>query len=123
MTLEEKYQPGSSNYVALADRYGQEAADYVYAAATSGDTNEVNKALSNVRRGTTGASYPGSESTWWNFGEQLVTDPLAAPLDSLNTALKNSALSFLRNPLVLLALGAGIFFALGGWNWLKKNAQ
>lgn len=114
MTLEEQYSPAGDTFWAIEARYGMAAADSVYAAARSGNTNTVNAELSNIRRGTSNADYQGSTSTFWNFGAQLATDPLAAPLDAANTALANSVASVFRNPFVLLALVVGVFFWLGG---------
>jgi hypothetical protein len=46
-------------------------------------------------------------------------------LASANSLIGNSVLSFLKNPMVLLAVGVGLFFWLGGANliraWFKKR--
>lgn len=111
------YAPGNAGYEAVANQYGWAAANDVYAAAMSGDEATVNATLSDIRRNTTNADYAwggaaseyggfsdnlGSDSTWGNFGNQMATNPLSAPFDWLNGVLKNSLLSYLSNPMVLI---------------------
>ena len=115
-TLIQRYQAGGDIYAQLAAQYGIPGADAVAAAALTGDETQVNAALTGVKNG-----QPLNTSTWSIFGNQLATDPLAAPLASANNILGNSFLSFLKNPMVLLAVAGVAFFALGGAGWIRKH--
>lgn len=92
----QRYQPGGDIYVSLASRYGQGGADRVARAALTGDATFVNAELAVVKSGPR-----LNDSTFSLFTSQIVTDPLAAPLESANTAIGNSVASLFRNPWVL----------------------
>jgi len=52
----------------------------------------------------------GSTSTWGNFVNQLVTDPLAAPLQTFDSAVNQIFSSTgVKSLLILAAVAAGIF--------------
>lgn len=111
----ERYQPGGDIYNKLAAQYGTAAAQQVYQAALSNDRVAITDAIANVRSGP-----PLQDSTAAIFFDQLATDPLAAPLADVNKVIGNTAFSFLKNPWVLVAIGAGVFIWLGGGDLLKK---
>lgn len=95
-------------YTSLLAQLGQSGADAVATAALSGDETQVNAVLTQQTFGN-----PLPTSTLAIFGGELATDPLGAPLDDLNTLLKNvvgSALAgVLTNPWVLISVaGIGI---------------
>lgn len=77
-----------------------------------------NNWLSDWRRGTDAGDYIGSDSTLENFWEQITTDPLDAPLDGFNRILKNSFISLLGNPFVLILSIVGGYFL---FRWLAKK--
>ena len=109
MTLADSYAAGQPAYNAVQAQYGTAAADAQWQAAITAEAN-----------GT-----PLNTSTWSIFGNQLATDPLAAPLASAETLANNTALSFLKNPTVLfvlvLAVGIPLFVWLGGMTMLKGS--
>jgi hypothetical protein len=120
MTPIDRYKPGGDIYQTLSDHYGSTAAQKVYQAALGGQPGAIAQAIGEVRNGP-----PLNDSTASIFLDQIETDPLAAPLASANSLIGNSVLSFLKNPMVLLAVGVGLFFWLGGANliraWFKKR--
>ena len=101
-------------YAQLQSLYGNSGADQVASAALSGDETQVNAALTQVKFGA-----PLNTSTASILANQLETDPLGAPLQSLNGVISNTLSSFLKSPAVVLATVLVIFFALGGWSMLK----
>lgn len=115
-----RYQPGGDIYNTLAAQYGTTAAQQVYQAALTNDRVTITETLSQIRNGP-----PLNDSIAANFLDQVTTDPLAAPLASLNKVVGNSVFSFLKNPWVLLAGGTILFFWLGGANlirgWFKSK--
>jgi putative Ca2+/H+ antiporter (TMEM165/GDT1 family) len=117
----QRYQAGGDIYASLQSQYGTSAADSVAAAAQSGDETQVNAAIVQAKYGA-----PLNTSTGSILANQLATDPLAAPLASANNVLGNTLLSFLKNPLVLIAVAAGLFFFFGGGElirgWFKRKA-
>jgi len=98
-----RYAPGGDIYQSLEAEYGTSAAGRVQQAYMSAQPGEVARVLAELRYG-----QPLSESTAGIFLDQLVTDPLGAPLDSANRAIGNltwnTIKAFLRNPWVLLAV-------------------
>ncbi len=105
-----RYQPGGDIYAALLSSYGKTGADAIAQAALSGDETQINAALVQVKYGA-----PLETSTLKIFGSELATDPLGAPLSSLNGFLKtivgSTIAGVLSNPWVLIA-GAGVTIAL-----------
>ena len=52
---------------------------------------------------------------------QTTTDPLAAPLDSLNNQLGLAAWNVFKNPFVVAAIVLVLFLALGGGDLLRRQ--
>lgn len=101
--LIQRYQPSGDIYETLAAQYGVGAADTIAAAAATGDERQINAALVRVKFGS---DMP--TNTLAIFGNQLATDPLAAPLESANNIARNSFLALLKSPWVILAVAAVI---------------
>lgn len=120
-SLIQRYQVGGDIYQRLAQQFGTPGADAIAAAAATGDETAVNDALVQVKYGN-----PLDTSTADIFTNQMLTDPLAAPLEGVNTAIGNSVLTFLKNPWVLFAVCAGLFFFFGGGElirgWFKRRS-
>ena len=132
------YLAGGTVYLAIQAKYGTDAADNIasiaYAngnAIAAGDPTSVNTALSKLARTTpANAANPvvvnatpdasaADTSTADNFIQQITTNPLAAPLDGLNNQLKKAFGDVFKNPFVLLAVVAVIFWFIGGFGWAK----
>ena len=111
-----RYQQGGDIYQKLASQYGTSGADKIAQAALSGDESQINVALTDVKYGA-----PLPTSTAGIFAEQLATDPLGAPLASVEKATSNTLLDFLKSPAVLSVIGAAAFFALGGADYLRRK--
>ena len=79
----ERYQAGGDIYATLAAQYGTNAANSIAAAAATGDREQLTEAIAYVRNGAA-----LDDSTASIFIDQLLTDPLAAPLDALDSAVK-----------------------------------
>ncbi len=102
-----------SLFNSIEDKYGSAAADRAATLASQGDEYALNAYLSDLRRGVVN---PGrgdlNDSTLSNFFELVTTDPLGAPLESLNNQIGNATKSFLRNPwVVALVVAAIAYFA------------
>lgn len=120
-----RYSPGGDIYMSFAQTYGEGSAQRVYRAAQSGDRGAVAAAISEAKFGS-----PLNDSTASILAEQVLTDPLGAPLDAANkgitTIAGNTFKALFRNPAVLIVLfliGLGIavyFFGLP--KSLKKSA-
>lgn len=115
MSTAERYAPGGDIFDSIAANYGRDAAQRVFAAYSSRESGAVATALGEIRNGPA----TGSSSALANLANQLATDPLGAPLEAANRTLGNTVLSFLRAPLVLLALALVLFLWLGGAGLLK----
>ena len=113
-----RYQSGGDIYQSILSQYGQAAADNVAAAAQSGDRSQITDALVTAKYGAN-----LDTNTFDIFANQILTDPLAAPLASANSLISNSLVDFLKSPAVLLVLGVAAFFALGGINLIKIKAK
>ena len=111
-----RYQQGGDIYASLVKQYGQPTADAAAQAALSGDETQINAVLASGKYGA-----PLNTSTWDIFGNELETDPLAAPLASANTVVGNTFFSLLKNPWVIFAAGVIIFGAMGGFGWLGRK--
>ena len=72
-----RYQQGGDIYASLVTQYGQATAAAAAQAALSGDETQINAVLASG-----GYGAPLNTSTWSIFGNQLETDPFAAPLAS-----------------------------------------
>jgi hypothetical protein len=111
-----RYQIGGDIYASLQTQYGTPAADAIAAAARTGDETNVNAAMVAAKYGS-----PLNDSTWNIFADQIITDPLAAPLESANSQIGKAVLNFLKNPWVLAAVAVGLFFFFGGANLIRKQ--
>jgi hypothetical protein len=115
-----RYQWGGDLYAQLLVQYGQDVADSVANAAATGDQAAVNAAFPGAHSGIVAAPLP--TNTLGIFTNQIVTDPLAAPLASANNILGNSFLSLLKNPWVMVTIAAAVFFVVfDGINLIKKK--
>lgn len=113
-----RYQSGGDIYQLILAQYGQSAADNIASVAQGGSRSDIANALATLKYG------PALDtSTADAFANQILTDPLGAPLAGLNTALANSFTDFLKSPAVLLTLGIVAFVALGGLNLLKIKSK
>jgi hypothetical protein len=119
-TLISRYQTGGDIYNTLSSRYGAQVANSVAAAAATGDEIAVNGAIPGISTGRV-LTPDLNDSTWDIFGSQLVNDPLAAPVGGAENVLQNTLLTFLKNPLVMLAVGGVLFLSFGGFGWLRKK--
>ena len=99
------YLPGTPAYNAVLYSQGKAAADAQLKAAIDAERNQT----------------PLDTSTLDIFGNQIVTDPLAAPLCGANTIIGNSFWSFLKSPWVVLAVAVALFGALGGFGWIGRK--
>lgn len=115
-TTIQRYQLGGDIYNSLVQLYGVNVANSAAGAALTGDETQVNAVLASAPK----YGPPLSTSTTAIFTNQMLTDPLAAPLAGVNNLVKNSALSFLNNPWVIAGLIIAAFFMLGGANVLRK---
>ena len=118
-----RYQPGGDLYAAIQEQFGTAAANAAAAAARVDDDGRTLRfTLSNIRSGNyaVGSATPGA-STLGNFWTQITTDPLAAPLDTANAQLGKAVWNVFKNPWVLLSVAAAVFYAVGGFTWLRKN--
>lgn len=116
-----RYQPGGDLFAQIAADYGAAAAARVAEAARSGDVDVVNRALSAARRGELGTPEALNESTAALFWQQITTNPLSAPLDSLNKQLGLAVWNVFKNPFVLVLVVAVVFYLLGGVGWVKRK--
>lgn len=98
-----RYQPGGDIYNALAEQYGLSAADVLAAAAASGDRATLTEALANVKYGA-----PLNDSTASILADQLLTDPLGAPLDALTSGIDQIFNSEGVKTVLTLAIVAGV---------------
>lgn len=121
-----RYLPGGDIYAKLVTLYGADNADAIATAAKTGDETQVNAALTKAKYGA-----PMDTSVADIFAQQILTDPMAAPLESANTVIGNTFWSFLKNKWVLLALGVTVggflFFTFDGpafiRAWMKRKAK
>ena len=104
----QRYQRGGDLFAAYEARYGFSHAANIAAAARTGDKYSVGQAIEQAKYGK-----PLDASTLSQLVGQLTTDPLGAPLESANRAIGNTVFSFLKNPWVLLAVGALAAWKLG----------
>jgi hypothetical protein len=113
-----RYQPGGDFYTTLSAQYGTAAADQIAAAAATGVQGAVAEAIGEVKDGS-----PLDISTLDILANQLVTDPLAAPLADANSLLNNTFLSFLTNPMVLIVVVVAIFLFFGGADLIRRKVK
>lgn len=100
----ERYQAGGDIYATLAAQYGTNAANSIAAAAATGDREQLTEAIAYVRNGAA-----LDDSTASIFIDQLLTDPLAAPLDALDKGINQIFNSEgVKTILTVVAVGAVI---------------
>ena len=96
--LIQRYQPGGDIYNQIVAAYGVAAANAVASAATTGDRTQVTDAIASVKYG-----QPKQDSTAVIFVDQLLTDPLAAPIASADSLIRKTLLAIGANPFFLIA--------------------
>lgn len=121
----QRYQPGGDLFATLQDRYGHNIAQRAAQLAADDDPEELQRLLSDARPGGYNIGDPLlNDSTLGNFVDQLTTDPLAAPLDSLNEQLKKAVQNVVGNPFVLAAVVFGLLVLLawlGGLSGVRRR--
>lgn len=76
------YQQGGTAYAFFEKNYGTSNADIIASAAASGDRATLTDAIAQVKWGN-----PLNDSTVEILAENLITDPLGAPLDALDAGV------------------------------------
>lgn len=76
------YQPGGRIYNELALRYGVDSANLIARAAATGDRGELGAAIARASHGA-----PLQDSLAAIFAEQIITEPLDAPLEALDAGI------------------------------------
>jgi hypothetical protein len=116
----DNWKPGGSTYLNAVSRYGQAVADAASNAAMQPGAleSDVSSAIANATYGA-----PLTTSTTGIFLNQLATDPLAAPLNTVNTAVGNSFMSLFKSPWVLALIGLSLFFWMGGLKALQGSLK
>jgi len=112
--LIQRYAPGGDIYQSLAASYGTAAADRIYVAAQTGDRPTVTAAIAQEKYGN-----PLTDSTAAIFAQQVVTDPLAAPAEALNSQIGKAFANLFKSPWILVVVVGVAFFYLGGGSYLK----
>jgi hypothetical protein len=113
-----RYQPGGDLFAIYQTRFGDAGANEIAAAAATGDESAITTTVNELTFG-----QPLDTSTADILANQLATDPLNAPLASasnilsktisdLQDSIKKTVISLAENPLVAVALIAGIFIAV-----------
>ena len=114
--MNSRYQSGGDIYSRLEQQYGTAGADKVAAADASGEPYAINQALTDLKYGAA-----LNDSTISNFVDQVTTDPLAAPLDAANKQIGNAVTGIFKSPWVLAVLLGVVFYAVGGFDWVKRK--
>ena len=126
-TLIDRYQAGGDIYAAIAAAHGVGAADAIATAALSGDETQINTVYATYMTAAGNAVTPSplADTSILNaLGNQLATNPLGAPLASLNTMLSNTFGSLFKNPAVLV-VGVVVlfFFVFDGANLIRRKIK
>jgi len=116
-TLINRYQPGGDLYKAEQNLFGADGANAIANAALTGDETQITAVREQLQFG---ADKPTNTAAI--FTNQILTDPLAAPLAGANNLIGNSVLSFLKNPWVLVAVAVIVFGAMGGFAWIGRKS-
>jgi hypothetical protein len=128
MSANSRYAPGGDLYNALAGNYGADGANFVWAAAQTGDNAKLNNALSDVQvvyRGggdVTTKSLTDLDSGYDNrgtleiFADNVTTNPLGAAFDGLDGQLQRLVENFFKNPYVLVLAVAAVW-----WFFIRKK--
>lgn len=116
----DNWKPGGSTYQNAVSRFGQAVADAASNAAQQPGAleSDVSSAIANATYG-----QPLTTSTTGIFLNQMTTDPLAAPLQTLNTAAGNSFMALFKSPWVLGTLAIVLFVWMGGLKLLKGSLK
>ena len=114
----QRYQRGGDIYERLVQSYGVAGADRIAYAATLG-RDALAEAIAYERSGPAATNT----STLGNFFYQITTDPLAAPLDAANSQIGKAVWNVIKNPFVLLTVGVLVFWAVGGFTWVKGKLK
>lgn len=129
----ERYQRGGDIYDDLAGQYNYAVADRAASLAAADKQDELQRYLSDLRTAArTDRTVEDVQNdfdsrhttTLGQFADQIVNDPLAAPLDSLNDQLQKVAKNIVGNPFVLLLVIGLVLFGLGqlgGVSGLKRR--
>lgn len=115
---QDRYYGGGDIYAQFEAQYGFDAANAIADAAATGDPAQVNAALVKVKFGN---NLP--TDTFNMFLHQITTDPLAAPIGALDGQLQKVVMNLIKNPLVLVALAAGVFFMFGGADLIRRKIK
>lgn len=78
-----RYQRGGDIYASVSHTYGVNVADQVAAAAANGDRAAISDILGGAATGV--SQLDGSTASI--FGDQIMNDPLGAPIEAVNKAL------------------------------------
>ena len=99
----ELYQQGGTAYAFFEKNYGTNAANIVASAAASGDRATLTDAIAQVKYG-----QPLNDSTVSILTEQLLDDPLGAPLDALDSGVSQIFNSSGVKTVVVVTIVAGV---------------
>jgi len=116
-TLIARYAPGGDLYDQYQASYGKAGADAIYAAAQTGEKTAVTDAIVKQKYGN-----DLQTSTAIIFGEQVATDPLAAPLAAADTFTTNTLKSLFSSWtvwVVVIIAGVALFLYMGGSSRVK----
>ncbi len=112
----DRYLYGGDLYGDMESQYGVDNADYIAALAASGDPIAVATAVNKLKNGEQ------LQTGFWSIlGGQVSTDVTAAPANYFNDQFKKIFKNLFTNPWLLIALVAVVFFALGGFSFLKRQ--
>lgn len=101
--LIQRYQPGGDIYLTLTEQYGYDAANFVADAAATGDSQRVTEAIATIRSGAARET-----NVTRIFAEQILTDPLAAPAETVAKA-SEKVQAALKSPVTWTLLAALAF--------------
>lgn len=97
------YQSGGSAYAFFEQHYGTGAANVIAEAAATGDRANLTDAISQVKFGN-----PLNDSTAEILADQLLNDPLGAPLDALDSGVNRIFASTGVKTVLVIVAAAGV---------------
>lgn len=115
-----RYAPGGDLYAKIEQQYGTAAANRVYQASISDSGETIAHALGSIRAGNA-ADLPTSTAAI--FTNQILTDPLAAPLESANNQIGNVFANLFKNPWVLAVVVLAVVYMLYRMNILRFKTR